>query len=69
MIADIKPNYKIKSKSSKVAPRKEVPSKYLISSIKISEKEIRNNDFYSFKNTKEALEFLDKIEENKPLDL
>lgn len=40
---------------------KEMPSKYLIKCIKEAREDIKNGDYYSFKNNKEALEFLDKI--------
>ena len=37
-----------------------MPSEYLLSSIKESEKERKNKNFYSFKNNEEAIKFLDK---------
>jgi len=36
------------------------PSEYLLSSIRESKKEKRDGDYYSFKNTKDAIKFLDE---------
>ena len=44
---------------------KEEPSDYLIKSIKQAEKDWKNGNYYSFKNSDEALMFLDKINKKK----
>jgi DNA-damage-inducible protein J len=38
----------------------EIPSDYLLSSLKESRAERRRGDFHSFKNNKEAIKFLDR---------
>ncbi len=50
----------IRSKTVLFTLNENAPSDYLLSSIKESEKERKNDDFYSFKNNKEAIKFLDK---------
>jgi len=44
---------------------KEEPSDYLIKSIKEAEKDWKKGDYYSFKNPKDALMFLDKLNKKK----
>jgi len=51
-----------KSVNSCVLNKKEnKPVSYLLSEIKEAEAEYKRGDYYSFKNPKEALKFLDKI--------
>ncbi len=50
---------KLKKKSS--TKDREIPNKYLLSSIKSAEKDIKNGKYYSFKSNEEAIKFLDKI--------
>jgi DNA-damage-inducible protein J len=49
----------IRNKTVLLSINESSPSKYLLSSIKESKEQKRNNDYYSFKNAKEAVEFLD----------
>ncbi|OGK24958.1 hypothetical protein A3A46_00895 [Candidatus Roizmanbacteria bacterium RIFCSPLOWO2_01_FULL_37_13] len=44
---------------------KEEPSDYLIKSIKEAEEDWKKGNYYSFKNPKDALKFLDKINKKK----
>lgn len=44
---------------------KEEPSDYLIKSIKEAEKDWKKGNYYSFKNPKDALMFLDKLNKRK----
>lgn len=37
------------------------PTNYLIKTLKASEKERQNGDYYSFNNTDEAIDFIDNI--------
>lgn len=48
----------IRDKAVLFSLNENVPSKYLLSSIRESEKNRKDNNFYSFKNNKEAIEFL-----------
>jgi len=50
----------IRTKTLVFTSNENPPSEYLLSSIKDSEKERKNKDFHSFKNSKEAIKFLDK---------
>ena len=50
----------IRSKTVFFTLNENTPSNYLLSSIKESEKEKKNGNYYSFKNNKEAIKFLDK---------
>jgi len=50
----------IRSKIVLFILNKNAPSDYLLSSVKESEKERREGNFYSFKDNKEAIKFLDK---------
>ena len=51
----------IRDKSISFSLDNEIPSQYLIDSIKEAEDDRKKGDYYSFKSNKEALEFLDKI--------
>ena len=50
----------VRDKTILFSLRREIPSAYLLSSIKKAEEEIKNGEVYSFKNNEEALAFLDK---------
>ncbi|MFH1966603.1 MAG: type II toxin-antitoxin system RelB/DinJ family antitoxin [Patescibacteria group bacterium] len=50
----------IRNKTMLFTLNENTPSDYLLSSIKESEKERKDGNFYSFKNNKEAIRFLDK---------
>lgn len=50
----------IRTKRVEFESKAETPSPYLINMLKQSEAEYASGDYYSFKNPKEAIEFLDK---------
>lgn len=50
----------IRSKTVLFTLNENAPSNYLLSSIKESEKEKKDGNFYSFKSNKEAIKFLNK---------
>jgi len=52
-------NNKLLKKSSRGRTLDETnPNKYLLASIKASKQDKKKKDYYSFKNTKETIEFL-----------
>lgn len=51
----------IRSKKVEFSTKREKPSPYLIRCIKEAEEDIKNGDYYSFNNPKDAVKFLDKI--------
>lgn len=50
----------IRTKRVELVSDNEAPSPYLIKMIQQSEAEYKSGNYYSFKNPKEAIEFLDK---------
>jgi len=50
----------IRNKAVLFTLNEDIPSDYLLSSIKESKAERKSGDFYSFKNNQTAIDFLDK---------